>query len=298
MRFRNTVVADSVSVAASSVNTFDLPVNPISHLVFTMKFLNVTDEATLAQILARLSNIQVSRFGQQIFNMSGADLQKMNAILFKSMPIVANQVATDNAARYVSLIIPFSRILMNPAEGIGATQRGELKLQVTMSSSETDVDNVSLQVEAVEMLGATPKRYLKSTTLSYTTVSGVDNDIPLPIGNQYVGLGVFSTTVPTGTSFTASAQKMRLMLDNVETDYVATTWESLHGALLNRIGHREVYDASADNDDVANYALLDFSPTNDDNWLIDTKGLSMATLKVTAGDTGPVRVFPLELVSN
>lgn len=298
MRFRNTVVADNVSVAASSVNTFDLPVNPISHLVFTMRFLNVTDEASLAQILARLSNIQVSRFGQQIFNMSGADLQKMNAVLFKNMPILANQVATDNAARYVSLIIPFSRILMNPLEGIGSTQRGELKLQVTMSATETDVDNVSLQVEAVEMLGATPKRYLKTTTLSYTTVSGVDNDIPLPIGNEYVALGLFSNTVPTGTSFTTSAHKVRLLLDNVETNYVSTIWESLHGALLNRIGHRAVYDASADNDDVANYAILDFSPNNDDNWLIDTKGLSQATLKVTAGDTGPVRVFPLELVKN
>lgn len=298
MKFRNSVVAENTSVLASSTTTFDLPVNPMSHLMLTMRFLNVTDEATLAQILARLTTIQVTRFGQQIFNMSGTDLHRMNMILLGNNPIVNNQVATDNAARYISLCIPFSRVLCNPNEGIGATQRGELKLQITLSASETDVDNVSFQVEAFEMLGANPKNYLKSTTLSYTTVSGVDNDIPLPLGNKYVGLGIFSTTVPTTTSYTTTAQKMRLLIDNQEYGYISTLWESLHGALIHRIGQREEYDASADNDDTNNYAFMDFAPTKNDDWLVETKGSTQAVLKVTAGDANPVRVMPIELVAN
>lgn len=298
MKFRNSIVAENTSAAASSTTTFDLPVNPMSHLILTMRFLNVTDEATLAEVLARLSVIQVTRFGQQIFSMSGADLQKINMIIFGNNPILNNQVATDNAARYISMAIPFSRVLCNPNEGIGATQRGELKLQITLSATETACDNVSFQVEAFEMLGANPKSYLKTTTLSFTTVSGVDNDIPLPLGNKYVGLGIFSTTVPTGTAYTTTAQKMRLLVDNQEYGYVSTLWESLHGALINRIGQREEYDASADNDDTNNYALMDFSPTDNDDWLVETKGSTQAVLKITAGDANPVRVFPIELVAN
>lgn len=297
MEYRRTVIADDVSVAASSVTTFDMPVNPISHLMFTMRFLNVTDEATLAQILARISNVTVTRFGQAIFNLSGADLQKLNFLMYGKAPILGNQVATDNAARFISMIIPFSRKPYDQNEGLPATLRGELKIQVTLSATETDVDNVSLQIEAIEMLGAAPKRYLKVTTLTQTLVSGVDNDLNLPIGNVYAGIMLFSTTVPTGTAFTTTADKVRFLLDNVERNYVTSNWESLHGELLLRPGHTEVYDASADNDDVVNYGLLDFSPANDDTYLVDTKGKSQCVLKITAGDANPVRVFPIELVS-
>jgi len=298
MQFRKTIVADSVAVAASSVTTFDLPVNPISFLTLTMRFLNVTDEATLSQVLLKLANIQVTRFGQAIFNMSGTDLQKLNMVLQRNNPILANQVATDNAARYISLRIPFSRLPLDPNEGIGATLRGELKCQITISASEADADNCAIQLEATEMLGASPKKYLKITTASITPVSGIDNDLALPIGNDYAGLFIFSTTVPTSTSFTTSAAKMKYLLDNVETDLISSNWESLHGDLLARVGHREEYDASADNDDIANYAFVDFSPNNEDTWLVSTKGHSQSTFRFTAGDANIVRCMPIELVAN
>lgn len=297
MKYRRSVIAQDQSVAASSITTFDLPVNPLSFLMVTMRFLNVTDEGTLAEVLARITNVTVTRFGATIFSASGADMHKLNAIMLGGMPILSNQVATDNAARYITMMIPFSRTPYSPLEGLPATSRGELKLQIEMSATETAVDNLSLQIEAIEMLGATPKQYLKITTLSLTPVSGVENDATLPIGNKLAGIAIFSTTVPTGTSYTTSADKVRLLVDNVEDTIASANWETMHGELIRKVGHQEAYDASADNDDLSLYALLDFAPLNDDQYLVETKGKSSVVLKITGGDTNAIRVFPIEVVT-
>lgn len=296
MDYRRTVIAQDEAIAASATSTFDLPVNPLSHLVLTIRGLNVTDEASLEDVLARLAAITVTRFGSAIFDMSGADLHKLNAIMFGNLPILTNQVAADNSTRILTLIIPFSRKLYSSSEGLPGTKKGELKLQVTTSASEAEIDNITLQIEAVEILGTNPTQHLKITTLSQTMTSGIDNDIDLPIGNKYVGLLVFSTTVPTGTAFTTTADKMRFLINNVERNLANANWESLHGDLLLKLGHREAYDASADDDDVSNYVLVDFDPRQDDDFLVDTANVSSVVLKITAGDGNAVRVFPIELV--
>ncbi len=297
MEYRRSVIAQNESIAASAVTTYDLPVNPLSHLNFTMRFLNVTDEATLAEILSRLTKIEVTRFGAAITSISGADLHKLNAVLLKRLPILSNQIATDNAARSISLVIPFGRTLYNPAECLPATTKGELKLQITLDGTETALDNIKYQIEAVELLGATPKAHLKVTTVTQTMASGVDNDTDLPIGNKLAGILLFSTTIPATTVYTTTIDRFKFLMNNVEKMIQSTNWESLHGDLINRLGHNEVYDASADNDDVANYALVDFSPSNDDTFLVDTKGASRVVTKITAGDASAVRIMPLEIVS-
>lgn len=298
MFYRHTTLAQDESFAASATITADMGVNPISHLIITLRCLNVTDEGTLTEILARFGTITVTRFGETIFNMTAADLHKWNMIWFRNTPILANQVATDNAARYITLIVPFSRMTFNPLEGLPKTLRGELQVQVTAGSSDAAVDNATLQIEQVEMLDANPKRFVKVTTLTQTMASGSDNDIPLPIGNDYASVTIFSTTVPTGTAFTTTADKVRLLLDNVETGFISSQWESLHGALLQRIGHRQDYDASADNDLLANYGIMDFSPNDTDDFLLSTKGKTQSTLRVTAGDANNVRAMVAELVTN
>lgn len=296
MEYRRSVLVQDESVAAGSVKTYDLPVNPLSHIVFTLKGLNVTDEATLAQILSRVTRIEVTRFGSSVFAMSAADLHKLDAILFGNMPILTNQVGTNGATRSVTLIIPFSRKMYDPNEGLPATTKGELKLQITLDSVETDINGIIYQIETVEMIGAQPKSFLKATTLSITPTAGIENDIDLPIGNKLAGLLLYSTTIPTGTSWTTTIDKVRLLINNVEKFLSSSNWESLHGDLINRLGHQEAYDASADDDDVKNYALVDFMPLKDDQYLVDTKGASRVVLKVTAGDANQIRVIPLEIV--
>jgi len=295
MKYTRSVIAQNQAVAAGSVSTWDLPVNPISHLIITIRGLNVTDEATIEQILERLQKIEVLHKGSSIASINGTDLHKLDAILFGKMPILFNQVSTDKAARALSLVLPFGRRMLDPNEAFPASSRGELKLQITISPTETDINNITLQIEAVEMPEAKPKQYLKVTTLSLTPTSGIDNDIALPIGNKYAGLMLYSHTVPTSTSFTATISKAKLLLNGLEQYFSSANWESLHGDLLGRLGHQEAYDTSADVDDVNKYALMDFSPNNADDFLLDSKGASSLVLKVTAGDGNAIRVLPLEI---
>jgi len=297
MKYTRSVIAQNQSVEAGSVSTWDLPVNPISHLIITIRGLNVSDEASVEQILERLKKIEVLYKGSSIASISGTDLHKLDAILLGKMPLLFNQVATDNAARALSLVLPFGRKLLDPNEAFPASSRGELKLQITLSETETDIDNITLQIETVEMPEAKPKQYLKVTTLSLTPTSGIDNDIALPIGNKYAGLMLYSYTVPASTAFTATISKVKLLLNGLEQYFSSANWESLHGDLLNRIGHREDYDGSADVDDLNHYALMDFTPNNTDDFILDSKGASSLVLKVTAGNGNAIRVLPLELVA-
>jgi hypothetical protein len=103
--------------------------------------------------------------------------------------------------------------------------------------------------------------------------------------------------VPTGTATTKTINSVKMLGDNKENMFSLANWESLHGELLNRVGHREGYDGSADNDDIRQYALMDFSPEYNDNFLVDTKGFANLKLRINAGDTNVLRVIPLEIVA-
>lgn len=298
MKYTREVIAQDQAVAAGSVNTWDLPVNPLSHLVFTIKGINVAAaEATLAQILATVPRIEVLYKGGSLFSMSAADLWALDAALFGKIPILTNQVATINATRALTLVIPFGKTLYNPDEALPATSRGELKLQATIIAAFAGLSGAILQIEAISMPETKPKQFLKSTTVAITPVAGVENDVALPIGNKYAGLLLFSTTVPTGIVWTTTVHQVRLMLNGLENYFSRANWESLHGDFLNRIGQVEQYDLSVDNDDLMLYALMDLIPQNTDTFVLDSKGMSSLVLKITAGDANPVRVIPLELVT-
>lgn len=294
--FLRTVVVQNASITAGDVKTYDLPVNPLSHILLNLQCLNVTDEAALAEILARLTKVEVLLRGASVYSLSGADLFALNMVLFSQNPVLTNQVATDNATRNITLVLPFGRKLMNMAECFPASRKGELQLQITFSSTETACDNVVLQVETVELIGANPTKYLKVTTLSKTPAATGDVDVDLPIANLLAGIMLFGTTVPTGTATTATIDTVKLLKDNRESYFALANWESLHGELLARCGHREEYDGSADNDDIKNYAFMDFAPSGTDEFLYDTKPAANLKLRVSAGDTNALRALPVELV--
>src|SRR3989304_1744166 len=121
----------------------NLPVNPLSHQSIALRFLNVTDEATLAEALARIADISVLWNGQAISQISATDLFRLNMHMLRNTPFISNQVATDNAARYLPLIPPFPPRLFDPKFGIPATKSGQLTLSITPSTSEAAADNCS-----------------------------------------------------------------------------------------------------------------------------------------------------------
>ena len=296
MEYIKSVIAQDYTPAADGVVTFDLPVNPLSHIIFTIKALNVTDEASLANLLALVTKIEVLYQGAAIFSMSAADLYALDVILFGQSPLLANQVATDKATRWVSLIIPFGRLTLNPKEAFPATTKGQLQLQATVDIATAEADGLILQIETIEMPEATPDRFLKVHTLSKTPSATGDLDVDLPIGNLLASIMLFSTTVPTGTAWTTTVDQVKLLVNNREYHISKANWESIHGELLLRSGHKQSYDGSADDDDIKQYGLLDFSPRAVDDFLLDTAGKASVKLRITAGDTNVLRIFPMELL--
>lgn len=319
MEYRHTVLIDDVTPSADETRDDDLPVNPLSHIIITIKALNngTNTKATLAQLLSALETVEVLREGSAIVSISGADLFALNCVLLGREPWQENVIDTDNAVRALTLVLPFGRNLYDPNECLPATQRGELSLRQTIDIADTGYDGYIYQVETVELLDASPSQHLKYTTLNHTPSSTGESDIDLPMGLSYVGLLMWATTIPTGTAWTSTIDDVTFLVDNMEHYTRSANWESLHGMLMNRLSpanawaekiHLEntagSYSQNADTDteqqvdtDIANYAFLDFDPMQDDNFLFDSSGVSDLTLRITAGDTNACRVIPVQLMS-
>jgi len=316
MRFVRSILVDDVTPSADGTYSYDLPINPLSHIILTFKVLNNAAKATLAQILGAIENITVEFRGQAIISLNGADLFALNCILYGHEPVMENVVDTDDATRSITLFIPFGRRIFNPNECMFAVNRGDLKLKIQVDIADTGYDGSIFQVETVELLEASPSQYLKVTTLSDTPAATGDMDEDLPIGNLIAGILLWGTTIPTGTSWTTTLNKVRLLIDNVENGYANANWESLHGDLLNLVGaanafaekfHTENTAASyaqnadtaaeeADDSDISNYAFMDYGIGIPDDFLLETEGKSRVHLRINAGDTNAFRALPLELV--
>src|SRR4030043_14682 len=111
---RSNLLRDHTS--ATEIIEIDLPTNPLSHLILTVSGYQMTDEATLAEILAFLNTVNVSDQGKTIINVQSEDLYALNCYLYKRHPVLTNNITTDNATRSLGLIIPFGRRGLDPAE--------------------------------------------------------------------------------------------------------------------------------------------------------------------------------------
>ena len=295
--FEKSVVWADKALAASGSYQEDLPAVPLSHLIFTLKGLNVTDEATLAEILARITNISVKDLGVTIFSMSGADLFAFNVVFTGLMPILTNRDALDNTTRAITFILPFGRKLFNPAECYPAKPQGNLKFYLDISATETAIDGLIAQLEAVNLPGAGPGSFLKVYTKTFTAPATGLNSVDLERGNLVAGLLLFGTTVPATTAWTASIEDCRLMANNKEHVIALTQWETLHGDLILQCGYIGGLIAASGDDIVVNYGFIDLSPLGDDQHLIETDGLLSFKFQYTAGVADAIRLLPMEVVA-
>ena len=319
MEFRRTILVDEETPASDGDYTYDLPVDPLSHLVLNFQMLNngVNTKATLAQMLGAIEKISIIYRGANIYDLSGADLYALQTIILGKEAIQENVVNEDNAVRGVTLILPFGRKLYDPNECFVATKRGELQLKVSVDIADTGYDGMKFLFESVELVGASPKQYLKAYTLTKTIDVTGESDIDLPRGNKLLGVLLYGSVIPNGTSDVAVIDKVQMLLDNVRQYYCETKIEALHGSLAEIINvpnawaekfHMEntaaSYTQNADtateeqaNSDLSNYNFLDFAIHKATDFSIDTSKLSEMKLRITSTTTGNLRVVPIELVS-
>lgn len=296
-QFLRSVIINEETPAASATYTYDLPVNPVSHLILGILALNTAAaEASALELAEMIPNVHIMHRGTSILQMRAVDLYAWNHILLGKSPMLLNQVATEDAVRALMLICPFGRTLYNASECFPESKAGELQIQLTVDIARTNCDGLILQLESVELLGARPSRYLKQTTLTSTPTAVGDWDVELPIGNDYTGIMLRSNSKPATTVWTATIEDLKLLADNREHYFSSTLWESLRGSLINRPGMEPGHTLAAGHDHFPHYAYMDFNPSRDDKWIMPTRGMSALTLRINAGVQDEIRLFPMEMV--
>lgn len=322
-RFLRSVLIQDEAQTADGLVAKDLPINPLSHIVLTIKALNETltigNFSPIAALLDTITKIEVLFKGTAVFSASARDTYILGRILFGFNAYQINTDDLDNEVRAVSIIIPTGRSLYNDAECFPGVKKGELQLQLTTDVAVTGADGLILQAETIELLDAKPERFLKVTTATKTPSAAQEEDTELPIGNQLAGVLLFGTTITIATAWASVVfpiDWIKLLVDNIEYGYSKANWESLFGErgwynqveTYNQHIHREnTATAYTQNVDTAvgndlsslddNYLFLDLDPSNDGAYILDTAGRSRVHLRINHGNTSAVRVLPLELVT-
>lgn len=317
--FIHSILRTNSVVAADGDIVLDLPVNPLTLVLIHLNPLNETstigDQAFLEGLLSALDNVRVTHKGASVVDVSGVDLAVL-ALLWHGFSLwQSNLVETDNDRRSLVVPICFGRRPYTPTECFPETKKGELQLTLTFDIADTGFDGLNYSVETVELPDATPETVQKVTTLAQTLAATGQNDIDLPIGNVIRAILCFGTTGYAGASPAPTLGQLSVYKDNRQMGYTATDFEVLRG-LLGVAGRayppdglhiHSVNAAGAGREDTEtpevgpsiddNYALLNFDPTGDDLYSLETTGAGRVNVRLNAESANAVRIIPIERVA-
>jgi len=283
---------------ATEVLEKDLPTGALSHLILSMDGYNVTDEATLAEILAFINAVEVTRSGVTVLSLESEDLYGVNMYLYKHFPELTGKVATDDYARNLGLIIPFGRRIFDPDECYPPTKKGDLTLRVNFTVPAASLDNSTVNIETVELVGAQPTHFMRSTLLTVVAPGATgDNDVELPIGNEIICVQMRLTTIPGASSHTYGVDNARILVNDREFGYAAARAQCLQADRVFRVDGQHSTIGAQGVDQSDNVLWLDFDPAGDGRFLLDTKGRSSVKLRLNMGVDEATKVTLLERVA-
>jgi len=153
-----------------------------------------------------------------------------------------------------------------------------------MSLVETSAITGIINLEAVELVGASPSHYLKSTMMIVSAPGKTgDNDVELPIGNDIIGIQIRRTSGPANTTHTYGVNAARIMKDNKEFGYASAEAQCLEADRIFRQGglpssmllQQEILPPLQ--------FWLDFDPHGDDEWLLKTADATSLKLRLDMG---------------
>lgn len=320
-RFLRSIVSDIQTLTASAeVTPIDLPVNPLSFLILTINAevngnQEVQDDAvSIVHHLGMVTDLSVRHRGENIIQGSLSDIAMMSFLLTGVAPWGREFTYGDNTITSRSVLIPFSRKPYWHEEAFPATQRGNLRFHMTAGAALGVYDNFQWALEAVELIEDNPMQFLKYTTLTRALAATGRQKIPLPIGNELLGLLLFDPTDEIDATETYAFGKVKLLKDNVEQYYASSNWEALAAdmaargqSLMTAFGHTHVQAAAdtgvggdghrfADRPPIQ-YGFMDFDPLRDGSYSLETAGASALDLDMDSDvSAGTVRVLPVELV--
>lgn len=295
MKFLRTSILRDHTSATENLE-LDLPTLPLSHLVFSLSGFNVTDEATLAEIIAFINKIRVADNGVNIINCVSEDLYAVNQYMMRARPILTAMLATDNLPRTLSLIVPFGRTLFNPNECYPARKKGELTLFADLTALATSIDNGIINIDAIQLPEASPSKFMKTTTLTVQAPGATgDNDVNLPLGNEIIAIGARLTTWPAATAHTAGIEDVSILVNEKEDIYASASLECLMGDGIFYGGGSPTNQAANGSLNAPNTVWLDFDPLKNGEYLLDAKSLSSLKARLNMGVSEASYLTLLEL---
>lgn len=312
------------NIAADAVIQYDLGVQPLSVILLTLKPLN--DTGTLAQwpnayrIAQAINRATLYYRGQAVISMRGEDIAVMNYLRWGLVPPLVNSDNVNNERRSMTLPIILGRYPYMPSSCFPAAGKGELILELDIDVADTGYDTLNLQIDTVELPGAKPKEYEKRVQQTQTWAATGNNDLDLPVGNLIRGLFLWGTTGYDGATPAPSWGNVTVLQDNQEVGFRAMDWEVVRtlqmlwgrlplpaseddhfhtttvdgnaGTAVETLGGGGYNRATTYN----NYALLDFDPTGDDFFALDTAGARRLQIRANAETADAVRVVPIERI--
>lgn len=283
MKFRRSNILRDHTMATEHIEE-DLPIEPLSHVIFTMDFFNETDEATLIEALGFINKVTVAKLGVPIISLESEELYAQNCYLFGRRPVFSGKLGTDNLNRTLTLMIPMGRRMYDPAECFPATKKGELTLDIDTTLPATTIDNATCNIEVVNLPDASPRRYLKSTRMTITAPGATgDHDTRLPMGNDIVAICLRLTTWLTAATHTMGVDMVHLIVNDSEAIYQAATMHSLIGDLINLYDTQHGAIAAQGLIQPPQCIFLDFDPAKNDEYLLQTSGLTSLKLRLEMG---------------
>lgn len=321
MEFIQSILAHDEPVVMPSVVPYDLPVNPLSHILLTLKMARldtaVTDSPPFMSIPAIIARIEVLYKGSAVYSLSGIDCMASSLHVngFESWGVNAEDIEDGEWA--VTLLVPMTRILYSPIECFPRTTRGEMILQITYAAASAEWDDIRMQIETVELPEASASQFLKQTTLSATPTANVPFDIPLPIGNDISDIIIWQHQIQTTVSDVAAIDKMEILVDNINHFYP----ESFTETIQNMAGrkrcppgywgshvHKTYVTPVVAGDPtgiviamdhiLACWMHLPFDIFNNGEYALKTAGASSVNLRLDISAFGAIRVIPLEVISS
>lgn len=314
------VLQDYGAVTAGAEEDWDLPVNPLSHVDVTLRARMgpATLDVGWAELWDLVDELEVSWRGATIIGGRGQDIAALGYAMWTWLPVVYHGRYSLGGEWVTTLRVAFGRFPYWPDEMLPAVRRGELTLRIRWASDFGPFSSVDREIETVEVPDAQPRRFLKVTTLSVTPTAAGDLDVDLPLGNPIVGALLRGANVRESAGEAYTIERVAVLVDNVEYWYTGVRWDALHqefmrrgpsGLWFSRV-HEHRYDPTGtavtftDRTHQAavewadRYAYLEFDPFTDPEltWALHTAGRSRVHLRLAAGDTGQIRVLPVEVV--
>lgn len=295
MRRRATKIYDAYSLNANGETvTKDLPSDyNVTALAITMSGANVTDEATLAELLAGMGTIEISTRNGTPISYDADDLFYLNRMIYGHNPYVTKTTGSgaDNDIRRITLMVPLNpKGAWDPTMGITPQAGGKVR-QVIGTDTAAGADARTLTMTALGIEGGNPQTFMGAYMDSFTAGLG-DNfrEVQSDRVMEMMGLLLFATTGPEDLTSTDA-----LGAKEVGWAVARSVREKIHAHVL-----QNLYDSvewtlnSGTAAPISDYALLDLGVTKGEGlpYVKDLQGY------VNAGVAEAMRLYPLLKIRN